>query len=532
MIKNHQIKQLIHSRSPIHHEGIPLLLSPAKAQLLEEGRYVAPLPNGRSYRTASLWSAWFHIADAEQTKLRQYKYKNTYLLNYKIFYRDLIIKVNQFLLNSLSFLLFFWIIPTYAQENQDHPSRELMSKLFDSDVTLDWIKDYSGLKNNLFPFTMVLGRAGEEIKGWYFYHPDEIFYVGGAWNGNNLWLDEWYKEGEECGHFIGQFDENRFTGTWSNIEKNMMSSCSFVEVSLEPIKPSKKTSIIQFYTDQDDALQGKWTIWTDHEGIFHGTFINRQRSLYQIRLIRAKTNDSGKSVFKVACIGEDFQIAHTIWIEPWNKIWYYPDKPELTYKLSKFKVLQESALETKIDFHWMVAHTALDFVDKHTSALAIYRDTTCNLVGRKRLSPEFRSNQYRSSTFLPLIYEKSEVSGLLTVQSVSTQNTCSSTLPISYKDRQEKDPLDGLMDKVGFMSDFQDHVSKQLTSNKQSFSNPYLKDIKPEEFKYFLLFEGGLLAARPFDSLHGVLWIRVPDRLIDTYFDKKSLAYKYSTSKI
>ena len=520
-------------------EGITLWFD----KLTNTGRYVTPLPVGRSRcshvgrqrdcnETASRWSAWFHIADAVQS----YRF-NKHLLTLNsnsnsITNLDPGINIQKVHRNIFALLMLFWSLSVNSQELQDTDLRSKMSSLFEEGASIDWVKQFSGFKNNLFPFTMTLGKSGEEVKGWYYYHPEELFYVSGAWNGKNLWLDEWYKEGEECGHFVGQFDENSFSGTWSNIEKNMMSSCTFSESTSEVSKPTKKASIIQFYTEQDDALQGKWTIWTDQEGIFQGTFINRQRSLFQVRLIRLKKNESGKPSFKVACIGEDFQIAHTIWIEPWNKSWYFPDKPEVIYKVAKFKVLQESPIDIKIDFHWMVAHTPIEYVEKYTSTLAIYKDTTCNLVGRKRLSPEFRSNQYRSSTFLPLIYDKTEVSGLLTVQSVSTLNTCSSTLPISFKDKQEKDPLDGIVDKEDFNKAFQAHVQNQLSSIKQNHPNPYLKDIKSEEFKHFLLFEGGLLAARAFDGLHGVLWIRVPDRLIDTYFDKKSLAYKYSTSKI
>jgi len=481
-----------------------------------KGRYATWLAIARpsaTLQSSSRWSSPFRSADAK---------KNMFLLCPKV--------VTFFVLTPLLLLL-----NTVEIKGQEAPIwQEELTELFDEGDSIYWVKKFIGSKNNLFTFQIYLASNGDYVRGWYCYDGSkDTLRLEGMLDGKTLYLEEWYTKGQDCGFFKGEFDGSRFQGIWAGSTVAESMTCIFGERGSD-IPPKSNPVFLNFKTDHPRWI-AKWQVYTDYLYCFQGVVVTQDKSFYQLKLIDIKENEEGTLIYSVVLLDKYFNPAVKMKLNLKNNTGQVLSQEWESFQIKSNKVVLESSQQQEADFHQLKMIYQLPALDRQSSQLLIFSDTSCNLYERKRYQPDQRAGIYSTAMFYPTFASKQQVSALFSVNTARENKNCIDQKSINWVNKSKGliDLTTDILDKTTWdreVNQFVDLHLEQIKSNKGN--EPAWQQLKRKDFKHILLSDAGIVLAKDYDPVLGILFIPVPKEMVLYHFDKKSQVYKITNAKI
>lgn len=439
---------------------------------------------------------------------------------------------NYILFIVIPFILLFCSIESFGQATT--PWQEELKELFTEGDSIYWAKRFVGSKNNLFTFQAYLASNGDEIKGWYFYDgsPDTL-HLEGLLSAQTIYLEEWYTEGQDCGFFKGDFDGSHFQGIWvgSTVAESM--TCYFTEQG-EDTRIKSSPVFLNFKTDHP-LWTAKWLVYTDYLYCFQGVVVTQDKSFFQLKLLDITNGDDGIPVYTVLLLDKYFKPAGRMKLNLQANTGEVLNQDWESFSIKGNKVVLESSQQQEADFHQLKMIYRLPAIDKQSSQLLIFSDTSCNLYERRRYAPNQRASIYSTAMFYPTYADKNQVSALFSVNTAREGQNCIDQKAINWysKSKGLVDLTVDILDKPTWDRELNQFVElhlEQIKSEKEF--DPSWQQIKREDFKHMLLSDAGIVLAKDYDPILGILFIPVPKEMVLYHFDKKSQVYKITNAKI
>lgn len=441
--------------------------------------------------------------------------------------------LNQYLLILVS--SFFLLFNSNESSGQSTiPWQEELKDLFTEGDSIYWTKKFIGSKNNLFTFEAYLATNGDAIRGWYTYDGSaDTLYLEGELSDQATYIEEWYTDGQECGFFKGDFDGSNFHGIWVGSPVAESMTCHFSEQT-EEIQSKSSPVFLNFKSDHP-LWTAKWLVYTDYLYCFQGVVVTQDKSFYQLKLLDIKTDDEGTPIYTVLLLDKYFKPAGKIKLNLQAETGEFLAQEWESFNLKGNKVVLESSQQQEADFHQLKMIYQLPALDKQSSQLLIFSDTSCNLYERRRYAPEQRASIYSTAMFYPTYADKNQVSALFSVNTAREGQNCIDQKAINWYSKSKGliDLTVDILDKPTWDRELDQFLEKHLEQIKSDkASDPSWQQIKREDFKHMLISDAGIVLAKDYDPVLGILFIPVPKEMVLHHFDKKSQVYKITNAKI
>lgn len=432
-----------------------------------------------------------------------------------------------------TFFLMFFCLKSNGQSVP--PWQEELKELFTDGDSIYWAKRFVGSKNDLFTFQGYLASNGDDIKGWYFYDGStDTFQLEGLLDSQTLYLEEWYTEGQESGFFKGHFDGNHFLGTWvgSTVAESM--TCHFKEHT-ETVQSKPSPVFLNFKSDHP-LWTAKWLVYTDYLYCFQGVVVTQDKSFFQLKLLDiTKADDGSTPIYTVLLLDKYFNPVGKMNLNLQANTGEVLYQDWESFSIKGNKVILESTQQQEADFHQLKMIYRLPALDKQSSQLLIFSDTSCNLYERRRYATNQRASIYSTAMFYPTYADKNQVSALFSVNTAREGQNCIDQKAINWYSKSKGliDLTEDILDKPTWERELNQFVELHLERIKSEKEfDPSWQKLKREDFKHMLLSDAGIVLAKDYDPVLGVLFIPVPREMVLYHFDKKSQVYKITNAKI
>ncbi len=440
----------------------------------------------------------------------------------------------QYILSFFVFLLLGGVAQSQSSADWDR-----VALLYDSEKSFQWVRKWKGMLHEVHDIEIVLASQDDKIKGWFSYVKSrDTLFLEGSFDGQNLKLLEYNKNGDHTGNIYASLENNEFEGEYRN-KRDTYSWLLYLSEQSEDLNFAsiKNLFYLRQYRNVEEGKELDLILTARNQNTISGVLYFLNRSIaYDCKGFKIKDFEYEMQLADFS--GTHMGSAYLSTFPGNQKITFNPKSsgsfsiPLSMYAESTLEWLKHSSYESMIEVSYpkMQNHHFDEFAGKITSD---WFNSLTNLCEDDKIKSNFEESDWRnavlgSSWFEPYYLSETMVSGCFIMTNNRTVPKFT-YLPITFSLDKEKE--------IDIRSEFKNikkleeiiftERKKMKKTDSNEYNNLYNEWLLNQGFTSLVMTNGGIVAFSEYDIRFGLQKIFIPAEVFRKELKSFSILRKF-----